>query len=351
MTVNFLDALNADERHALTSMTEERTFARGTKPIREGDPADYVMVITSGRTQISVHDNGRDRIIAERGPGQLVGELGALRVDARSATVTALETVRALVMKTEDFAGFLSAHSRVLAIVEGQIDASPAEDPPGTEGNKGNGWNGLPGAVPLREVPQSLPWVPRRRSLSGENCTVVLTDVVGFGAHERNDRDRLIIRSESLGMTQRSLGDLWEECIAEDQGDGLMVIASPTIPTAKMLERLHRGLPGELRQHNRTYRESAHIRLRVAVNVGPVASDETGVSGETIIRASRLLDAPVFKDSMTSAGAGLGIIVSAFVYDTAIRHAEDWADPDRYKPVEVNVKETRIPAWMQLIDG
>jgi hypothetical protein len=113
---------------------------------------------------------------------------------------------------------------------------------------------------------------------------------------------------------------------------------------------LHRDLPGELRRHNRTYSDVVHIRLRVAVNVGPVKSDTVGMSGEAIIRVARLIDAPVLKEAMAETGATLGIIASQFVYETAIRHAPESIDIDGYKPVEVDVKETRIPAWMQLSD-
>lgn len=138
------------------------------------------------------------------------------------------------------------------------------------------------------------------------------TDVVAFGALNRDDRDRLIIRRASLEMMQVSLGFLWDACISEDRGDGLLIVVPPMIPTTKVMERLDRELPGELRLHNRTYSESVRIKLRVAVNVGPVMGDSLGVSGEAIIRTARLIEAPVFKEAMASAGASLGIIVSTF---------------------------------------
>ena len=164
----------------------------------------------------------------------------------------------------------------------------------------------------------------------------------------RNDRDRRIIRRASLEMMQVSLGLLWDACISEDRGDGLLIVVPPNIPTTKIMERLDRELPGELRLHNRTYSESARIQLRVAVNVGPVMGDPLGVSGEAIIRTARLIDTPVFKEAMASAGATLGTIVSTFVYETAIRQAEGLIDVDEYKMVEVNVKESSVTAWMRL---
>lgn len=342
--VSFWNSLDAAERRAFTAVAHERTFARGARLMREGEQANHVMVILGGWTRITVDEGSGERVIAERGPGQLVGERGALRVNIRSATVIALETVHALVMKTEDFASFISAHPRVLDIVESQIydrlTQEPAEQGPDDwPDNLSPQLSGYPASQTQR-----LP------VLAGENCTVLFTDVVGFGAHYRIDRDRRIIRKASLGMMRTALGALWEECISEDRGDGLLIVAPPKIPTTRLMERLHRELPGELWLHNRTYGESVRIRLRVAVNVGPVVGDPLGMSGEAIIRTARLLEAPALKESMASTDAVLGITVSDFVYETVIKHAEGWINPGEYGAVQVNVKESSIPAWMHLTD-
>jgi hypothetical protein len=74
-----------------------------------------------------------------------------------------------------------------------------------------------------------------------------------------------------------------------------------------------------------------------------------GMSGEAIIKVARLVDAPAIKEAMAETDATLGIITSEFVYETAIRHAAEWIDVIEYKFVEVNVKETSIAGWMQLI--
>jgi hypothetical protein len=79
-------------------------------------------------------------------------------------------------------------------------------------------------------------------------------------------------------------------------------------------------------------------------------SDVIGMSGEAIIRTARLIDAPAFKDAMAVSGATLGIITSEFVYETAIRHSATSIDVSGYRLVQVNVKESSIHGWMQLID-
>ena len=60
-------------------------------------------------------------MIAERGPGQLIGERAALQVSVRSATVVALETVEGLVMRTADFADSSAPTRACSDIVEGQV--------------------------------------------------------------------------------------------------------------------------------------------------------------------------------------------------------------------------------------
>jgi len=341
--VHFLDSLAPAERQAFTAVADERTFLRGATIMGEGEQADYVMVILSGWTRISTQGEGGERVIAERGPGQLVGERGALRVHVRSATVTALDTVRALVMKTLDFASFISAHPDVLDYVENLMDSYPAADTADDERDDRRR------AVPLSPRQQQPSAERRRLLLAGENCTVLLTDIVGFGGLHRNDRDRRILRHGALEAVRTSLGVLWDECIPEDRGDGHLIVVPPTVPTARIIERLHRDLPAELRMHNHTYGEQARIQLRVAINVGPVTGDAFGMEGDTINRTARLIEASAIKGAMASTGASLGIIASTFVYETAIRD-EELASVVEYKMVRVKVKEYNVFAWMRLID-
>jgi CRP-like cAMP-binding protein len=338
---HFFDSLAPAERQAFMAVADERMFLRGATIMREGEQANYVMVIISGWTRITVQGDAGELEVAERGPGQLVGEGGALRLPVRSATVTALDTVRALVMRTADFASFVSAHPAVLKFVENLIDSYAPAETSDEEDDR-------PRAVRL-PVTQQPSAASRRELLAGENCTVLLTDVVGFSGPHRNDRDRRVVRRGALEMMRTSLGLFWDECIPEDRGDGHLIVVPPAIPTARIVERLHRELPGELRMHNHTYGEPARIQLRVAINVGPVTGDAFGMEGDTINRTARLIEARAIKDAMASTGASLGIIASTFVYETAIRD-EELASVSEYKMVRVTVKEYNVFAWLRLID-
>lgn len=327
--VIFWEALDPIQRDAFRSVASSRTFAAGARLITEGDQADHVIVILSGRTRISVEENGRERILAERGPGQLVGERAALQISVRSANVIALDTVQALVVRTGDFAAFLSAHPTVLGIVESQLDDRSREDPARYQSND-----------VLVGFRNSYPHL-----LDGENCTVILSDVVGFGARVRTDEDRRVIREALFRITHVVLQELPHVWSWDDRGDGLLTVVPPSVPTARIIQHLHKELPAALEEHNRVHVDAAQIQLRVAINVGPVVTDTMGVSGEAIIIAARLVEAPLFKEAISRARAALGVIASTFIYESVLRH-----DPSlgRYFQVQVDVKESRTLAWMKL---
>jgi len=352
---SFWDALDPTEREALRSVASWRTFAAGARLMEEGERADYVMVILGGQVKVCVEDNGSERVLAVRGLGQLVGERGALKVSVRSATVIAMDLIWALVIQTKDFAAFVSAHPRVLDIVQGQLYQRSSEQPAG----RGNGYDlggsrtgTAGGPAPAGQAGHDdSPGQARRRlqPLNGENCTVFLTDVVGFGARTRTDSDRLLIREVLFRMTQAAVQDI-PDARTEDRGDGFLTVVPPSVSTARVIDQLLKEFPATLEMHNSSQRESARFKLRLALNVGPVVSD-MGVSGEAIIVAARLVEAPHFKMALTGSTASLGVIASPFVYETTIRHGTDPQDLASYSEVPVEVKESNTTAWMKLFDA
>ena len=350
--ISFWDVLDPTEREALRSLASWRTFAAGARLMQEGERADHVIVILGGRTKICVNENGRERVLAVRGLGQLVGERAALEVSVRSATVIALEMVWALVVQTKDFAAFISAHPRVLSIVQNQLYDRLTEEPivDGHHHGAADSFGAGPATARSGHGPVTEPSRRHPRPLNGENCTVFLSDVVGFGARARNDKDRRIIREALFSMTRAALAgipDVW----SEDRGDGLLTIVPPSVPPADAIDHLLRELPAAIERHNSDQHDSARFQLRFAVNVGPVVSDIMGVSGEAIIVAARLVEAPSFKDAIAASMASFGVIASPFVYETVIRHSADSIELASYSQVPVEVKESETTAWMRLFDA
>jgi CRP-like cAMP-binding protein len=110
----FFEHLRPDEAEALRRAGRVRDYRRGAVIMREAERSDWVLVLMDGRVKVSSDTSGGTEVVlAVRGPGALLGELSAIGPEPRSATVTALEPVRALILSQADFQAFLQAHGRV----------------------------------------------------------------------------------------------------------------------------------------------------------------------------------------------------------------------------------------------
>jgi CRP-like cAMP-binding protein len=104
----FLARLAPDDREALEAAARRRRLPKGAVAFWEGDATDDVMILVSGRMKASVaSSDGREVILSILDPGDILGELSALDGAPRSATVTTLESVDALVLPHSGFEALL----------------------------------------------------------------------------------------------------------------------------------------------------------------------------------------------------------------------------------------------------
>jgi CRP-like cAMP-binding protein len=104
----FLARLAPDDREALETAAHRRRFPKGAVAFWEGDATDDVMVLVSGRVKASVaSSDGREVIVNILDAGDILGELSAIDGTRRSATVTTLESVDALVVPRSRFEALL----------------------------------------------------------------------------------------------------------------------------------------------------------------------------------------------------------------------------------------------------
>ncbi len=80
--------LNDEERAAIEAELEPMPLSRGDVLVRQGDEADALYVVISGRFDVRVE--GRSQPVAEIGPGSPIGEIAFLAGGQRTATVTAV---------------------------------------------------------------------------------------------------------------------------------------------------------------------------------------------------------------------------------------------------------------------
>ncbi|HEU5161402.1 MAG TPA: hypothetical protein VFU43_30710 [Streptosporangiaceae bacterium] len=207
-------------------------------------------------------------------------------------------------------------------------------------------WKAKHHAVRLAPARQVFP-----QSWSGRNCSIVLTDIVGFGSDKRDDFDRQMIRRQMYELLRDAFERSnvpWTTSYREDRGGGMLIVVPPTVPTASIVDPLVVFLAASLRRHNDRSSEAVRIQLRLALNVGPVTADRDRVTGESIIRTARLVEAPVLKEQLAITAADLGVIVSSFVHDTVVTHGSGQVDPANYHRVSVQVNRSKLTAWMRL---
>ncbi|MCI3934594.1 Crp/Fnr family transcriptional regulator [Streptomyces sp. AN091965] len=119
-----LDALRPRDRAALLALGTPRGYASGEVLVPERATTSYVVAILGGWAVVSVAtERGQRLILALRGAGELVGELAAVDRRPRSATVTALGRVDAVVIPGDRFRGFLGSSPAVSVLVLRQVSS------------------------------------------------------------------------------------------------------------------------------------------------------------------------------------------------------------------------------------
>ena len=109
----FLHTLTPAESDALEEMGEPAAYPPGAVIFEQGGTAECVLLVRAGRVRITRRGAGGDDVVlADRGPGELLGDLSGIDGQPRSASVTALEEVRGLMVPLRAFRGFLMDHPR-----------------------------------------------------------------------------------------------------------------------------------------------------------------------------------------------------------------------------------------------
>lgn len=110
----FLTKLSDDERTALFAKGRRRTVPRGGHLLVEGTRSDVVFVVLTGRVKVSSStSHGTEVVLAVRGPGALLGELGAIDDEPRGASAIALEPIEVLAIGSSGFSEYLAGNPRV----------------------------------------------------------------------------------------------------------------------------------------------------------------------------------------------------------------------------------------------
>jgi CRP-like cAMP-binding protein len=113
-----LSRLEPQEQEELLTLGARRQFGAGSVLMRQGEHADIVYVLLDGYVKVTaISEEGHLVFLAVRSRGDLVGEIGVLDGNPRTATVTAAGAVLAMGIGAPAFLGFLARHPSAATVV------------------------------------------------------------------------------------------------------------------------------------------------------------------------------------------------------------------------------------------
>jgi CRP-like cAMP-binding protein len=90
-----------------------REYPPGEVLFREGEPGDTMFVIQSGAARITKSMAGEEKLLAVLGPGEFLGELAILNSKPRTATATALEPLRCLLIEAKTLEAMVAKSAEI----------------------------------------------------------------------------------------------------------------------------------------------------------------------------------------------------------------------------------------------
>lgn len=109
-----LAALDEQQLRELLRQGRYERHEAGSTLLREGTTSATVVLLQDGRVKVTnVTEDGREALLAIRGPGDVLGELGALDGAPHSATVTAVDDVEALALPAPAFRALVERDGRL----------------------------------------------------------------------------------------------------------------------------------------------------------------------------------------------------------------------------------------------
>jgi HEAT repeat protein len=105
--------LSPEDLKRVAEIAREEWYPQNTDIFQQGDEGNMMFVIVQGSIQVVRNKDGKDQILAERGPGDFMGEMAIIESAPRSATLHTQSEVRVLAIDDETFKGILRERPNV----------------------------------------------------------------------------------------------------------------------------------------------------------------------------------------------------------------------------------------------
>lgn len=110
----FLQGASPEVLQGLADVAVERRFSAGENILQEGSTGRDLYVILEGSVEVVKMQRGEEMLLATRGPGDILGEMGFLEAQPRFATVRALHAARLLQLSEPDLQKALASQPLLL---------------------------------------------------------------------------------------------------------------------------------------------------------------------------------------------------------------------------------------------
>ncbi len=99
--------LSPEDLELVANIAREEWYPQNTVIFHQGEEGNVMFVIVEGRLDVVRTINGAEQVLAQRGPGDFVGEMAVIESAPRAATLRTQSDVRVLAIDGETFKGIL----------------------------------------------------------------------------------------------------------------------------------------------------------------------------------------------------------------------------------------------------
>lgn len=181
-------------------------------------------------------------------------------------------------------------------------------------------------------------------------CLCLAADVSGYGT--RDERDHARIQEQFLAVLDRAAAaaavdrSRWSR---QHGGDEELAVIPGGPHEPSVVGDFVRELGGALFRENDGVPRPERLRLRVAIDAGPVAPAAAGFVGAAVLGVVRLVGSEVLHRALDAApDAGLAVLLSDRVHRDVVVGGYTGLPPAAYRRVHVAVKEFSEPAWLRV---
>jgi hypothetical protein len=194
---------------------------------------------------------------------------------------------------------------------------------------------------------------PARQHGAAQRYLCLSVDVQGYGGHD--DIRQAEIQRDLIGLLDRAAdraGLDRRRWIRQPKGDEELALIPATEPSGQVVGDFCLELAAALWRYNAARDRTARMRLRLALDEGPVDRSVNGFVGRAVVGVSRLVNAQPLRQALAWADrADLAVMLSDGVHRDWVRSGRSSVRPERCRLTRVVEKEYVADAWLWLPAG